>query len=537
MKELLLQNTRLDGRYDVLRLLGRGSYAEIFVARDNSAADSSAHKTVVIKALNVLLQEEPDEDLERTLIENFQNEAVALDRVRHKNIISRLGHGTARDLNNTIFHYIVLEYLSGGDLAELSKRARLSFEKTLFYIEQVAAGLGFAHSKGVIHRDIKPNNLLLTADQQTVKIADFGVAKFGDLSSPITRVGTNIYAAPEHSPLNFAIEAAHNGAAEFELTPAADVYSLAKTVYALLTGESPRRFANQPITNFPASIAAESWANPVLAVLEKATQTKLGERTKTVAEFWQQLCAVSNCDDSTKVAPRADLVAAASLIGTKSAAPARPAFDSQPNVQIAPPALAELPERPRVVVEFSQPQKQSAAATAAAQISAPVKNAETAPPIKRNAAIQTALNFDKSGNSAPVKSPNKSILRTRAESTLRGASVSLAVVLIIVGMFAALLAGTYTYLQSEGFLPAWVSVVGHQAVVDASSLNSPVANLRAESNANSRDIGDVANGSTVKILNVDGNWYEIEVRQRSVPKKMPNEPDRGWVNKKLVEVQ
>jgi serine/threonine protein kinase len=66
------------------------------------------------------LQDDLDDDLERTLVENFQNEAVALDRVRHPNIISRIGHGTARDLVGTIFHYLVLEYLPGGDLQGLS---------------------------------------------------------------------------------------------------------------------------------------------------------------------------------------------------------------------------------------------------------------------------------------------------------------------------------------------------------------------------------------------------------------------------------
>ncbi|MBV9215135.1 MAG: protein kinase, partial [Acidobacteria bacterium] len=101
MKELSLINCRLDRRYDIHEQLGRGSYAEIYIAKDTVASPQSPHSTVVIKALNVFMQEDLDEDLERTLVENFQNEAVALDRVRHPNIISRLGHGTARDLKGT----------------------------------------------------------------------------------------------------------------------------------------------------------------------------------------------------------------------------------------------------------------------------------------------------------------------------------------------------------------------------------------------------------------------------------------------------
>src|SRR5580765_2249137 len=198
MRELSLDNCRLDKRYDVLRHLGKGSYAEIYLARDILASPRSPHSTVVIKALNVFLQDDLDAGLERTLVENFQNEAIALDRVRHPNIISRIGHGTARDLRGTVFHYLVLEYLAGGDLQSLIRRSDIPLEKALNYLEQICAGLSHAHQRSIIHRDIKPQNLLLTADRSTVKIADFGVARVSASDSPITSVGTNIYAPPEH---------------------------------------------------------------------------------------------------------------------------------------------------------------------------------------------------------------------------------------------------------------------------------------------------------------------------------------------------
>src|SRR5215210_6357224 len=200
MSELKLQQCRLDGRYDVLDCLGRGSYSEVYVARD-AAAHEGAPSLVVIKALNTHLQGMPDPELERTLVENFRNEAIALDRVRHPNIISRLGHGTAIDLQGTPFHYIVLEFLGGGDMSAFTRREPLTLERSLFFLQQVCSGLAFAHEHGVIHRDIKPQNLLLTADHQIVKIADFGVARLEASEGAITRVGTNIYAAPEHSPL------------------------------------------------------------------------------------------------------------------------------------------------------------------------------------------------------------------------------------------------------------------------------------------------------------------------------------------------
>src|SRR5207253_9452678 len=187
MTELKLLQCRLDSRYDIEDCLGRGSYAEIYLARDTAATDAR-FRIVVIKALNVLLQGYQDPELERTLIQNFQNEAIALDRVRHPNIISRLGHGTALDLNGTAFHYIVLEYLGGGDLSALSRKQTLGLERALFYLQQVCSGLAHAHENGVIHRDIKPQNLLLTSDQQTVKIADFGVAKIEAADGAITPV-------------------------------------------------------------------------------------------------------------------------------------------------------------------------------------------------------------------------------------------------------------------------------------------------------------------------------------------------------------
>src|SRR5690349_3356020 len=277
MSELKLLQCRLDGRYDIEECLGRGSYAEIYAARDRGATDEKFRR-VVIKALNVLLQGYQDSELEHTLIQNFQNEAVALDRVRHPHIISRLSHGTALDLNGTAFHYLVLEYLSGGDLAKLCRNQALTLERALHYLQQVCAGLAHAHECGVIHRDIKPQNLLLTADHQTVKIADFGVARMEASEGAITRVGTNIYAAPEHNPLVQTSQLDTTGSLRSSLTPAADIYSLAKTAYTMICGVSPRAFAHQPITELPAPISFRTWANSLLRVLERATQTRPSER-------------------------------------------------------------------------------------------------------------------------------------------------------------------------------------------------------------------------------------------------------------------
>src|SRR5918998_1099148 len=290
MSELKLQQCRLDGRYDVLDCLGRGSYSEVYVARD-AAAHEGGPSLVVIKALNTHLQGMPDPELERTLIENFRNEAIALDRVRHPNIISRLGHGTAIDLSGRTFHYLVVEYLPGGDLQALVLRHPLPLDGALFYLEQVCKGLGHAHKHGVIHRDIKPQNLLLTADQHTIKIADFGVAKIEAAEGAITRVGTDVYAAPEHHPLlqTGPLDTTSLNRRVLLLTPAADVYSLAKTTYMLLTGEAPRRFSQKHIDSLPPTLFAQPWAQYVLRVLERATQPDPRRRIQTVEEFWREI--------------------------------------------------------------------------------------------------------------------------------------------------------------------------------------------------------------------------------------------------------
>jgi eukaryotic-like serine/threonine-protein kinase len=324
MKELSLINCRLDQRYEIREQLGRGSYAEIYVARDLFASPRSPHSTVVLKALNVFLQNDLDEALERTLVQNFQNEAVALDRVRHPNIISRLGHGTARDLEGTVFHYLVLEYLAGGDMQQLLRSRKLSCSEAVSHIEQVCSGLGHAHGCGIIHRDIKPQNLLLSADHVT-KIADFGVARDSSIDSPITRVGTNAYAPPEHSPLGTG----SNG--DTRLTPASDIYSLGKTIYAMLAGESPRRFANTQITELPESIGGEEWADGLLAVLKRATEIKPAARYQTVAELWRDLSGVFESiqgDGPATVLSSTDPKPHVSR-GYSPIAPAGPSFESR----------------------------------------------------------------------------------------------------------------------------------------------------------------------------------------------------------------
>ncbi len=339
--ELRLESSLVDDRYLVERCLGRGSYAEIFLAYDQLIEG----EPVIIKSLNTSLQGTPDPELEQTLVENFQNEAMALDRVRHTHIIQRLGHGTAADLEGVPFHYLVIEYMPGGDLWSLCRKQPLALEAVLFYFEQVAEALAYAHSQQVIHRDIKPNNLLLSADQQVIKVADFGVAKMSlDDACEITRVGTNVYAPPEHHP---DVKA---GEQNERLTPSADVYSMAKTIYTALTGRAPRQFAREPITELPFELDREPWSGPMVKVLAKATASRVADRYQTVDEFWGDFARVRLLgaagnefdDEATIVRPRL------SATSTVERAAPRPNFQVLAN----PPREISGPHKAKIVVEL-----------------------------------------------------------------------------------------------------------------------------------------------------------------------------------------
>ncbi|MGE0132111.1 MAG: protein kinase [Blastocatellales bacterium] len=346
MPELKLENSLVDGRYEVLERLNRGSFAEIFVARDREADGME----VVIKALNTSLQGTPDADLERTLIENFQNEAVALDTVRHPHVILRWGHGTAADLRGTPFHYLVLEFMPGGDLLKLCRacpNSALPLGEALLYFKQACEALAYAHDKGIIHRDLKPNNLLLSDDRRTLKIADFGVAKIttGE-DTEITRVGADIYAPPEHHPNETAGEAVGEGAnVRNRLTASADIYSLAKSFYTVICGRPPSQFKCDPISYLPADSMSAPVRQRLLGVLRRATEDDPAARYASVIEFWSDLAQVASgegeettdaapdvADDTTIIRPRLNVAP-----GELPDSPLQPVFD---------PSLASA--RPRV---------------------------------------------------------------------------------------------------------------------------------------------------------------------------------------------
>ncbi len=487
MKELSLNNCRLDKRYDIRDTLGRGSYAEIFLARDILASPESPHSEVVVKALNVFLQDDLDADLERTLVENFQNEAVALDRVRHPNIISRLGHGTARDLKGSVFHYLILEYLSGGNLQSLVRQKPLDMPAALGYIEQICAGLSHAHSRGVIHRDIKPQNLLLTADKKTVKIADFGVARMTLSDSPITRVGTNIYAPPEHSPLS----AGRTGElGNLALTPSADVYSLAKTVFTMITGEAPRAFANEQISSLPETVAQNEWSSDLLRVLKKATCSDPARRYASVGEFWSDISRV-------RQEAQGDHVTVAS--------------QELPRPHISKGYTSILPAAP----EFD-----------------PVSERLTMPePVRHAVPVALPYTFPNADRPAPANAP---VFKPAPEITSpknRTGFRRLITFLVFVGIFTGLLYGTASYMRGRGVLPGFTSMFRSRTAVANTDIY-----LRPAPNTDSDPIGLVTKNSKVRIVNSQNNWYQVDVIEQGRARSSQQNASRGWLNGKYLEL-
>ena len=203
------------GRYRIESRLGSGGMSTVHLA-----FDERLERYVALKLLAEHLASDP------AFVSRFQREALAAARLIHPNIVQVFDSGLD-DYRDQ--HYIVMEYIDGQSCAEILRdRGWLPVEETLPIILGSCAGLDYAHRKGVVHRDVKPGNLLLGVDR-TVKLADFGIAKATEQSS-ITQVGsvlgTAAYLAPEQ------------GRGE-EAGPPADIYALGVVTYQLISGRLP----------------------------------------------------------------------------------------------------------------------------------------------------------------------------------------------------------------------------------------------------------------------------------------------------------
>lgn len=208
-----MQKKILNNRYELERKIGEGGMARVYLGRD-----LRLNRQVAIKTLH----EHYAADL--TFLQRFHHEAQAAAGLRHPCIVNVYDVGQDGDI-----HYIVMEYVEGSDLKSLILRnGPLPIDHAVAIAEDVAEGLEAAHRMGMVHRDVKPQNILVSPSGE-VKITDFGIAK-SSLSTALTETGVTFGTADYLSP---------EQARGFSATPRSDIYALGVTLYEMLTGRLP----------------------------------------------------------------------------------------------------------------------------------------------------------------------------------------------------------------------------------------------------------------------------------------------------------
>ncbi len=203
----------LDGRYKIDKIIGVGGMAVVF-----RAYDMLMNRTVAIK----MLKDEIARDAES--VKRFVNESKAVAMMSHPNIVSIYDVNVRDDLK-----YIVMEYVEGITLKNyMTKRGMLTLREIISYTEQILSALRHAHSKGIVHRDIKPQNIMLLKNG-IIKVTDFGIAKLPNAETVTVTdkaIGTVYYISPEQ-------------ASGQEIDQRSDIYSLGAMMYEMATGELP----------------------------------------------------------------------------------------------------------------------------------------------------------------------------------------------------------------------------------------------------------------------------------------------------------
>ncbi len=209
----------IDGRYQVKSRIARGGMATVYVA-----TDLRLDRRVAIKVMHGHLA---DDEVFR---ERFVREARSAARLAHPNVVNVFDQGQDGEMA-----YLVMEYLPGITLRDLLReQRRLSIPQTITIMDAVLSGLAAAHRAGIVHRDVKPENVLLAEDGR-IKIGDFGLARAttANTASGAQLMGTIAYLAPE---------LVTRGTADAR----SDIYSLGIMLYEMLTGEQPYK-GEQPM--------------------------------------------------------------------------------------------------------------------------------------------------------------------------------------------------------------------------------------------------------------------------------------------------
>ena len=200
-------------RYEILEILGEGGMAFVYKARD-----MQLERFVAIKTLK------PNYVNQETFVDRFKREAKTAANLNHPNIVQIFDWGIEEE------PYFVMEYIEGNTLTSIiAKNRTISLSDILFIGAQVSSGLHAAHQKGLVHRDIKPGNIMITPDGK-VKVTDFGIVSLQNEESDITKTGSILGTASYISP-----EQAQGKPVSIE----SDLYSLGTVLYELITGKAP----------------------------------------------------------------------------------------------------------------------------------------------------------------------------------------------------------------------------------------------------------------------------------------------------------
>lgn len=262
----------LDGRYEIISVLGIGGMAVVY-----KAFDHKLKRNVAIKVLR------DDVAMDSQSRRRFRTEYQAVGMLSHPNIRAVYDVVSSGDTE-----YIVMEYVEGINLKQyMKKKGALSWKETLHFATQIAKALSHAHSKGIIHMDIKPQNIMLPRDG-TAKVADFGIAQFGDTGEEAgdseEAVGSIHYISPEQAR-GEAVDAR------------SDIYSLGVVMYEMLTGKLPfdgESVAEVAVKHFTVIPEAPTVINPEIPPeLEEITlhamQPNPNDRYRSIDEMLSDL--------------------------------------------------------------------------------------------------------------------------------------------------------------------------------------------------------------------------------------------------------
>lgn len=272
----------LAGRYEILESVGEGGMATVYKARCNLL-----NRYVAMK----VLKDEFSKDAE--FVKRFRAEAQSAASLTHPNIVSVYDVGEENGVN-----YIVMELLTGDTLKDyIDKNGKLSNEITLKFASQIASALEAAHSAKIIHRDIKPQNIVLANNNTIAKVTDFGIAKMSSkdtITSSASTIGSVHYFSPEHAKGCFTDEKS-------------DIYSLGVVMYEMATGVLPFN-ADSPVTvalkqiqeaPVPPKEVVPTISNRLNDIILKAMAKNTIDRYQTAAELLDDIFAAINSREDT----------------------------------------------------------------------------------------------------------------------------------------------------------------------------------------------------------------------------------------------